>query len=157
MSTPRSTWFRSGRFFDYANNVTDPQFEEYKEKLEKTVYWYDTASNALSYTPVTTLAVATLVGGLLQAGLGPVGPVLSIINLVVPITSSLIMAASKIAKDSNASEAKNLIETGVRSKFFDNPPVIPVATDDTKNKSEVDQTNQSLQKDALNHRLLGPG
>lgn len=156
MSTPRSTWFRSGRFFDYASNVTDPQFEEYKEKLEKTVYWYDTASNALAYTPTATAAVATLVAGLIQAGLGPVGPALTILNLAIPITSALIMGSSKIAKDSHDSEAKKLIDIGVKSKFFDNMPIIST-TDDTKNKSDIEQAKQELHKDALNHRLLGPG
>lgn len=62
---------RSDRFFPFSVTAdVDPNFPDYKKKLEDVVYWYDVYDNALSCTPHVAAFSIALVAGLQLAKLG---------------------------------------------------------------------------------------
>jgi hypothetical protein len=158
------TWCRDDLYIGYTDAAKkDPDYAEYKEKLEHAVRWFYRYNGVLSYAAHITASTYLLVSAC-QAGLdsnSSYSTLFSILHIGIPIFSTCVIGGTKIAKNNIAITAKDLIKRGVQMGFFKfTPPDIPIEelSDQTSLiiNTESHDGKQEIHTDAICHRILGP-
>lgn len=148
------TCCRSDRFFAYSDTaIHDPQFAEYKEKLEHKLKMFDLNTNVQFYTPHVATLLLTLVTGI-EAGLvnkSSYSLMFNILQIGIPIVGSGILGISRLAKNQLRSSAYDLIASGVKLKFFKLGP--PVLEEISANTALLSHHTDEIHADALIHRM----
>jgi len=153
---------RSDRFFNYSDAAKkDPNFPDFKDKIEDTADRYDSANDGILYTTIVAASACAPLGAVQTylATNASFSTLLSCLQIVVPIVSGCVIGTCKIVSGKALTNGKELISIGTSNGFFKTAPSFPVTSPTTDTSPLIEDNSDhdmlAIHTDAITHRIFG--